>query len=151
MLSMRAQGLALLKSLAGFDIPAWRMVQMVRNLGYGYRYQTMLSDIRELTGRFKFETRIRDLKSNDIMPEAWMNEVEFEVPFRYKAWFDVTYYNPETGKYVTDVRSVGFDEYMKKTDYEGFAQGRLQDVGCRCDLEFVNIELRGLDKNLRLG
>ena len=146
----RAVGQAILKTLVPQGLSAWQMIQIARGAGAGYRYQDMLKDVREYTGRFKYEAQVRHLTSNTVVPDAWINRVDMAGPYRYKVWADVTYYDPATNEYVTDVRSMYTDELKKVGDYERDYEEVLSGAGCRCDMEFMKINVRGLDYNTRL-
>jgi len=146
----RSVGQAILKSLVPFNLPGWQMVQIVRQAGYGYHYQTMLGDIREYTGRFKYEPQVTGLGSNQVITESWMNRVEMSGPYRYKVWADVSYYDPASGDYITDVRSMYTDDLKKVGDYQRDFGDVLESAGCRCDMEFMSVKVRGMDLNTRL-
>jgi len=146
----RAVGQAMLKTLVPQGLTAWQMIQIVRGAGAGYRYQTMLSDIREYTGRLRYETQIRNMTSNSVIPDIWQNRVDMAGPYKYKVWADVTYYDPTTNEYVTDVRSMYTDELKKIGDYGRDFEDVLSGAGCRCDMEFMKIDIRGMDFNTRL-
>lgn len=146
----RAVGQAILKSLASQMIPGYQMISILRGSGYSYRYQDMLKDVREYTGRVKFETNIRKLGFNDVIKTGWMNEVEMNYPYKYKVWGDVTYYDPATRSYITQARSVYTDDLMKKGDYQGFLEGVELAGQYEEGMTLTSVDIRGLDVNTRL-
>jgi len=143
----RAVGQAILKALAPQGLTALQMVSIVRGAGVGYRYTDMLSDIREYTGRVRYETNIRDMTSNTVVPDAWMNRVELDAPYKYKVWSDIKYWDPVAGDYVTKTRSMYTDSLMKKGDFEGFIEGVEIASEYEPGLVLIEANMRGLDYN----
>uniref|UniRef100_A0A6M3LC89 Uncharacterized protein n=1 Tax=viral metagenome TaxID=1070528 RepID=A0A6M3LC89_9ZZZZ len=146
----RSIGQAILKTLAPEGYSAVQMINILQGSGFTYRRQDMLSDIREYTGRVKYETQIRGLHANDVVPRGWMNEVEMNYPYKYKVWADVNYYDPATGQYITDVRSVYTDDLLKKEDYRGFIEGVETAQNYREGMDLTSVDIRGLDVNTRI-
>ena len=146
----RSVGQAILKGLASANIPGWQMISIVRSAGYGYRYQTMLSDVREYTGRLKYEPQVGKLNVNDVIPSGWMNKVDMEGPYKYKVWADVNYFDPVANEYITDTRSMYADDLMRLGDYQTYFEDNLKGAGCRCDMEFMSVRVRSMDVNTNI-
>lgn len=146
----RAVGQAILKSLIPFNMPGWQMIAIVKKAGYSYRNTLMLSDIREYTGRLKYEEQVRGLLSNQAIPGGWMNRVEMKGPYKYKVWADVKYYDPVSGDFVTDARAMYTDDLKKIQEQKNDFEDRLHESGCRCDMEFWSAEIRGMDINTKM-
>lgn len=146
----RSVGQNILKSLISANIPGWQMISIVRSAGYGYRYQTMLSDIREYTGRVKYESQVTGLNVNNVIPSGWMNKVDMEGPYKYKVWADVNYYDPETNSYISDVKSLYADEYLRIGDYQEYIEDNLVAGGYYAGMDIMSVKIRGLDVNTNI-
>jgi len=146
----RAVGQALLKSLVKFDLPGSQMISILRSAGAAYRYQDMLSDIREYTGRRMWEGNISKMTGNSVIPDAWMNRVSMNYPYKYKVWADVTYYDFVSDQYITDKRSLYTDDLMKIEDYQGFVEGSEIASAYYSTRDVFEVTITGLDVNTRV-
>jgi len=138
------------KRLAPMGWTATRMINYARALGGSYRYTEMLADIREYTGRVKYGYQSSRLLTNNVVPEEWMNPVEFKKAYRYKVWADIAYYDPETGEYLKSTRSMYTDTYTQIENYLDDLVTDFYASGCTCDMELTDIRFHHMDVNTRM-
>lgn len=143
----RAIGKNIIKHLASQLLPSWQIVQTVRSLGYGYRYQEMLDDIRTYSGRVKYETQVSNLSDDATIPEGWMAKEEFVSPYRYRVYGTVRYYNAETGEYEEGMRSFFTNDPGSKSSYTEKFEDYFYRLQYDPTIEYVDFEVKGVVRN----
>lgn len=88
---------AMISQFVGLGLSSNFMVREARRLGISYRRQTMLGDIRELSGLLGKEASVRQLSSSILVPRGVMVETDLRRARNYRVFGDVVYTNIETG------------------------------------------------------
>jgi hypothetical protein len=146
----RAIAIAAIRRFAEEQIPFYSAYRTLQSWGISFDVVKMQDMYREAAGRRKYETWIRNLAGNQVVPREWMNEVEMEAPYKYKVWSDVTYYDVETGEYYTVKRQTYFDSLRKKEDYESELTSLYAQEEYREGNEFVSVKMFGVDINKKM-
>ena len=141
---------AIFRKLVKQNLRPMQMIRIADKAGGSYRKKDMLEDIREMTGRHKYETSVRRLSGNQVIPKAYMQEVDgLAQPTKYKVQGYATFYDETTESYISHHVEFFTDDYAKNDDYsdaffESFGQGYRDQ-----DLDPIEFEWFGLqhDKN----
>jgi len=144
----RAIGRAILRGLAREGIGISRMIGIVRAAGGGYNYQSMLNDARMFTERLKYQTQITNLTGNQVVPRAWMSEVQLGMPYRYRVFGEVTFYDPDSNQHVVKTSSFYSDDYLKKGDYEAEFMDFFEKRYDEENLELISFKQTSVEHNL---
>ncbi len=143
----RAIGRAILRELGGSGLSATKMISIARNYGGGYRYQDMLNDVRKFTGRLKYESQVKGLSRDAVVPKSWLTEADQQRPYRYRVFADATFEDSATGE--TSTRTVSFysDEVNSKggyeDDFEESQRGRYSDEGEK----LIGVKVKAVEHN----
>jgi len=92
----RAASRVIIPALLAQGLSARRIVATLRTMKLGYRYQTMLQDIRTLGGLAKHEKAIRKIALDQVVPRHLMVETYIARGYRYlvrgklKVWDEAT-------------------------------------------------------------
>jgi len=93
----RAVARPIISALVKKEMGPKAIVTSLRRLGFGYRYQNMLNDIREFTHFHKqwgWTTRISSLTPP---PLETIPSIAFRQPYKFRGYLDVTKRNKYTG------------------------------------------------------
>lgn len=108
---------AMLPQLYSLGVSANFIIREARKIGVSYRRQTMLSDIRELTGLMAKEAATRSVGSNVLFPKGNMVETDLRRARNYRVFGDVIYTNIETGESRSQVISFYTNDRLSKDDW----------------------------------
>lgn len=143
----RAIGKMVLQGLAGGGLSLTDMVSIARRAGGGYRNAEMMEDARVFSGRAKYEGQVTTLNTNQVIPRGWTNEVELLQGTKYRVHGNMTVFDEESGKYLTQRASFYTDDYAKIGDLQqGFFDhftGKYQDQ----NLDITEFEITALEHN----
>lgn len=89
-----------------------------REAGWGYKYTSMLKDIRTVQGAVDVWERMKYVRRDRTISEPLYREREFERPFRYSTKFAVRGFNLETEQDETHYFWVHHDALMIRGDLE---------------------------------
>ena len=147
----RAIALNIIRSFVPLNLPGSQIIHYLQELNVAYRRTDMLADIRIAFDRVKYETQVTALRSDQAVPEAWMNRESITAPYNYRVHLKVNYYDPETGEYNIEHRYMFSDEASPVGDYvEEFPDYALSKDYAQ-EKEFVGATVVGVTKNIREG
>jgi ATP phosphoribosyltransferase regulatory subunit HisZ len=116
------------------------IIRELRNLGYGYRYQNMLADIREQTQIAAFGASVKNLAEDVYPSKAIMTDAELSQPRRYRIFGTAKYVNVETG-------IVTYEPVSFYTDTLNTKQGWMQEyITVKEEAKYrEDVSIEGLD------
>ena len=94
---IRAVARPLISSLVKRELGPTRIIRDLRSMGYGYRYQNMLNDIREFTHFHKQWGWTTRISSDKAPPLETIPSVFFDKPRKFRGYLTVTKENLRTG------------------------------------------------------
>jgi hypothetical protein len=123
------------------------IVRELRTMGYGYRYQNMLSDIRTETQISQFGAAVKGL-SNDVMPDkSIMTETELNQPRRYRIFGTAKYVNTETGHTTYEPISFYTNNLKSKDEMMQDYIGQKVDSKYREDVSVEGLDIFAIEHN----
>ena len=145
----KAIGQAIFKSLVPEGLPAGAMIKIAQKLGGSYRRTEMLADIRQFTGRVKYEAQIRNLHSDIKVPKAWVVETHLSEPnANYRVFGKANFYDLRTGQVHQQTVSFYHTEHQSKKNYadefKEYYAGGYEDQ----DMELTFFEQTALEHNI---
>lgn len=143
----RAIGRAILKGLAGENLPISQMISIARRADGGYRYQVMLEDARKFTGRVKYQTQVERLSYNAVVPRSYMIETSLNQDVRYRVLGKATFYDEESGQYFSKDVSFYTDDYAKVGDYGKSFSESFGEYYEDQDLPITEFKVIGIEHN----
>lgn len=138
---------AMVPQLYGMGMSFNRMIREARAWGRSYRRQTMLADIREITGMYAKQYFITSMK-RDIMPRPGvMVETVLRRASKYMIRATNTYQNRVTGE--TSVRDIAFyaDNRQTLDAYEAGYKAAIRDMKEYQDEDLLNMEFKAIFHN----
>ena len=145
----KAIGQAIFKQLAPEAMSAAAMIKVAQKLGGSYRRTEMLADIRQYTGRIKYQLNIESLRANSAVPRGWMVETTLNEPLaKYRVFGKAKFYDLRTGAVHEQTVSFYHDQLMFKSNYaitfNEFFKGGYNEQ----DMELLSFEQTALEHNL---
>jgi len=147
----RSIGYTFLKPMIISGFGPTKIYNMLKAAGVGYRKQTMLADIRELTGRLKMEPQVKSLSGNRVVPEGWMTETELRRPYKYRIHGEAHWYDFEQGDEVIREASFYTDDLMKKEDWEKEFVRRQRESPSPPEAVIMSFHVKGVEHNKGFG
>jgi hypothetical protein len=98
-------------------LSAMRIIEQLSGMSRAYRYQDMLSDIKEQQGLFETVAAVRALPDNRRPPKDVMVEIPFSRPRKYRVIGVVEYQNRMTGDIMRKTASFYSDKLQTKDDW----------------------------------
>lgn len=125
------------------------MIRQARKLGGTYRRTDMLADIRKFQGRAKFETSIRNLSGNSVVPKAWMVETKLKEPgANYRIFGKAEVIDLRTGIYDEIDFSFYHTDLMKKDDWAREFTDYFVEDSVDPDMEFLSFNTTVVEHNI---
>jgi len=145
----KAIGQAIFQQLAPEMYSAASMIKTARALGGTYRRKEMLADIRQYQGRAKYETSIRNLAGNKVVPRAWMVPAQLNEPgANYRIFGKAQVNDLRTGIAQEMDFSFYHTDMLKKDDYgREFAESFAED-SIPLDMEFLSFDVTVVEHNI---
>lgn len=145
----RAIGQAIFKAMAPELASAAEMIRAAKRLGGTYRRTEMLADIRQYTGRVKYQAGIQSMGGNKVVPKSWMVEVQLKEPgANYRVFGQAKFYDWNTGTEYEQLVSFYHTDLMDKDsfarEFDDYFNSGYQDV----DLELLSFDQTALEHNL---
>ncbi len=144
----RAIGQAIFKMMAPELASAGEMIRAAKRLGGTYRRTDMLRDIRQYTGRAKYQLPIIKMSGNKAVPLEWMVETKLKEPgANYRVFGKAHFYDWNTGREYEQVVSFYHTDWLEKDDYASefsdYFTGSYQEE----DLELLSFNQSILEHN----
>ena len=145
----KAIGQAIFKLMVPEMASAAEMMRRAKKLGGSYRKTEMLADIREYTGRLKYQYQITRLSGDSAVPKSYMNEVKLKEPgANYQVWGKASFYDQNTGETYDHTVSFYHDTWKEKDEYASdfwsYFKNKYKEEG----VEMISFEQFGLDHNI---
>lgn len=145
----RAIGRAIFKTLAPEALSANAMIKIAQKLGGAYRRQDMLTDIRQLTGRIKYQGNITTMGGNNAVPRGWMVEVRLNEPgANYRVFGKATFYDWNSGTEIVQTVSFYHTDLMAKDDYAEDFNMYFNSGYSEQNMELLGFDQTALEHNL---
>lgn len=145
----RAIGQAIFKQLAPELMSATKMIAVARNLGGTYRKTDMLADIRQYTGRIKYQANIMAMGGNNIVPRGWMVEVKLNEPgANYRVFGKATLYDWNSGMPIEQTVSFYHTDLMDKDDYAQDFNEYYNSGYSEQNIELMDFQQTALEHNI---
>ena len=143
----RAVGQMIINALVPGGHSATSIIRSIRQAGATYRRQDMLSDIRDIGSRIKYEGNIKRMTGNSVIPRAWMSETELKQPYTYRVFGDADMMDDDTGEVSRVVKSFYTDDLAQKGDMENeFISAFSEDYMTEGET-LTNFQIRGVQLN----
>jgi hypothetical protein len=123
------------------------IVRELRKQGYGYRYQNMLSDIREQTQIAIYGDVVRKLADNVKPSQGIMTETELLAPRKYRVFGTAKYLNIETGRTSYEPISFYTDTLRTKQQWVEEYVGQKEESKYREDVSVEGIDIYAIEHN----
>ena len=145
----KAIGQAIFKKLAPEMASAASMIRQAKRLGGTYQRTEMLADIRKFQGRAKYESAIRKLSGNSVVPKAWMTPAKLKEPgANYRIFGKAEVIDLRTGVYDEVDFSFYHTDNMKKDDYAREFTDYFAEDSVDPDMEFLGFEVTVVEHNI---
>ena len=145
----RAIGQAIFKQMAHDLASAGSMIRMAKKLGGSYRRTEMLADIRQYTGRIKYQANILGMSGNKVVPRGWMIEVRLNEPgANYRVFGKATFYDWNTGQPIDQTVSFYHTDLMAKDDFAQEFNDYFNSGYSEQNLELMDFEQTALEHNV---
>lgn len=145
----KAIGQAIFKSMAPELASAGEMIRMARKMGGTYRRKEMLADIRQYTGRIKYQGNITTMGGNQVVPRGWMVETHLKEPgANYRVFGKATFYDWNSGTEMTQTVSFYHTDLMSKADYASDFNDYYNSGYTEQNIELLSFDQTALEHNL---
>ena len=145
----RAIGQAIFKRMAPELVSAGEMIRMAKKLGGSYRRTDMLADIRQYTGRIKYQANIIGMGGNNAVPRGWMVETKLNEPgANYRVFGKATLYDWNSGTTIEQTVSFYHTDLMAKDDFAQEFNSYYNSGYTEQNLELLNFDQTALEHNL---
>ena len=143
----RAIGQMIINALVPTGMSSSGIINAIRQAGATYRRTDMLSDIRDIGGRFINEGNVRRMKGNSVIPQSWMSDTELKQPYKYRVFGDADVLDEETGDVTRVTKSFYTDDLAAKGDWENEFINVFSDEYNVEGETLVNFQIRGVQHN----
>lgn len=123
------------------------IVRELRKQGYGYRYQDMLSDIREQAQIATYGDVVKKLADNVKPPRSIMTETELSAPRKYRVFGTAKYVNIETGRTTYEPISFYSDTLRTKEKWTEDYVGQKEESKYREDVSVEGVDIYAIEHN----
>jgi len=139
------------RQFAGQGLSTTRMISLAADQDATYRRQDMLADIRSAEHKALYDTRIQALNTNDLVPRAWINELDYKYPAKYRVLVQVDIEDELTGEVYQDTKSFFTDDYAAVGDYESEFMDKKPWSETDPYANVVGVKVRGMEHNKGMG
>jgi len=143
----RAIGQMIINALAPSGMSSGGIIGAIRKAGATYRRQDMLSDLRDIGTRIKYQGNIQSMTGNSVIPRGWMSETELKQPYTYRVFGDADVLDENTGEVTRQIKSFYTDDLAAKGDMENeFINVFSEEYNVEAET-LTNFQIRGVQLN----
>lgn len=144
----RALGRQVIQHMAPSGVLSGVIIRAVKKAGYSYRRKDMLADIREATGRFRYQTNIESLAAGQRVPQSWMSEGALRRGYRYRVHGLQTVYDRSIGEWKIGYKSFYTDEWRNMGEWEeSFVEASRKAYEWRAEEEVTGFQVQSVEHN----
>ena len=143
----RSIGQMIINALVPGGASSTSIIRALKQAGASYRRTDMLSDIRDIGGRFVNEGNVRRMTGNSVIPSSWMSDTELKQPYTYRVFGEADVLEADTGNVIKATKSFYTDDLAAKGDWENEFINLEGDRGTDEPNTLVNFQITGVQHN----
>ena len=122
------------------------IVNISRSMGFGYRRQDMLYDLRQWLNKYRSFDMAKGIDWDKRVPYSSMPASDFKKDYKFKVHANILYRDPLTGEILRFAHTRYTNAWLSPSGYENYIDNRIKDKKYMPGMEYAGVEFLGVER-----